>query len=133
VCRPARPVCSDLHPGAQTVLPVAGAHTPDSSDIGVADSGLQADSGLAKAVRLHGYLAREGCSLLPCLQLTASCRAAAAVQLQEVPVLVAQAAQQLQQALDPKDTCGVFGVCPGSAAQLLGLTAEQVCLLPDAA
>ncbi|KAL4855593.1 putative sodium-coupled neutral amino acid transporter 7 [Chlorella vulgaris] len=45
--------------------------------------------------------------------------------IQEVPVLVAQAAQQLQQALDPKDTCGVFGVCPGSAAQLLGLTAEQ--------
>lgn len=53
--------------------------------------------------------------------------------LQEVPVLVAQAAEQLQQALDPKDTCGVFGVCPGSAAQLLGLTAEQVCLLPNAA
>jgi hypothetical protein len=47
--------------------------------------------------------------------------------VQEVPVLVAQAAETLQQALDPADTCTLLGACAtGSQAKLLGLTAEQV-------
>jgi hypothetical protein len=43
-------------------------------------------------------------------------------------VLVASAAQSLQEALTPSDLCAVLGVCPASAssAQLLGLDAAQV-------
>lgn len=69
-------------------------------------------------------LSKAPCSgLLPALHLNIP----AAVRVQEVPVLVAQAAETLQQALDPADTCTLLGACAtGSQAKLLGLTAEQV-------
>lgn len=66
------------------------------------------------------------CSACLCLPvLTAALHRSLAVQ--EVPVLVAQAADLIEKTLDPKDTCEAMGICPGSsAAQLLGVDAAKV-------